>query len=687
AFSFQSFGIHKPKEPPTFSTPQAIAQSYLSELGLWDDTLVFTTTYQRTDLPGLTFVEFHRSWEKVGLPILNIVGMMNVPEEKRLSGIALASQNTNPPDDPRIINVSNGLNGKERPNDFNTITVGVGNDGRILFIDSNLRKLEAMDSTTNLNFTLKTPQEVLLELEQGKGIFSLIMPTGEGVLDFNKVYPENIAHGKKATINDFLFAYLEKANGVEQKFLQPMYVFRGTSTLDSGYHVQFVQAIPAIKMQQAASGIEKKLENFTDKVIPSAFAYIVGPHFEIPGLGEVAMSARGKFLYIPKTTEDEARSIDEIRTLFFNALSDQYTMDVARKLIADENLISFVEEGPLTEEHMHELFVKIGNCDVGQAPFVLTKCELDGRGYFTNQMENVAKLTAQNVIEIFTEPTPTPTLVPTPTVTSIPTPTVTPMPTSTPTPTPEIFEPLGAQITLDRLQVWAEKLDIFPEGTITLTLFRNPYGSTPPECYQVGSSYGQTVCYITGTETSPSIYVYPQKVQAMKVEVGPISELTYVDPGPFGNNHQVWEVTSAPDGKLDIGGVSRERLYYEYKKISFPEPTRGWVIESDKLDEFLAKNLLPQLGLNQKEKSDLLADVHTSLLGVGEATYLKVSLVDQIVLDKYLPLNIISIPNNIYRIHLMFTPIEEEVETSQPEVTPIIRNGFIVVETGVVIND
>lgn len=688
SFSFQSFGVHKPKQATGFTTPQSIAQAYLAEVGLWDSTLIFTTTYQKEEIPGLTFVEFHRDWDKVGLPILNIVGSLNAPENTRLADAQIASQVENPPDDSSIINVSNGEESKERPNDFNTITVGVDNNGRILFIDSNLRKLEKIDSTSNLDFVLKTPLEVLAELQQGEGIFSLTNPSGEGELDFAKVYPDNTAHGEKATINDFVLTYLEKANGVEQKFLQPMYVFRGTSTLDSGYHVQFAQAIPAIKMEESMSSTtNKKLEGFARKIISSASAYIGHTHFEIPGLGQVAMSGRGKFLYIPKTSEEEARSIDEIRTLFFNALSDQYTIDVSRKLIADENLLFFVEEKPLTEEYLYELFVKIGNCDVSQVPLVLTKCEFPGKGYFTNQIENVAKRSAQTLIEIFTEPTVTPTPIPTLTATPTPSPTVIPIPTVTPTPTPEIFEPLGVQTTLDRLELWAEKADIFPAGTISLALFRNPYGSTPPECFKTGSSSTQTACYITGTETSPSIYFYPEKTRRVIIGVNPATEITYADPGPLNESSQVWEVIALANGKLETNGLSRSRLYYEYEKVDFPESKKGWVVERKNLDSFLQNDLFPKLGLNSKEANDLLADARTSLINAKDSTYLKIGLTDENMLNKYLSLSISPAPNSIRRIHLMLTPINNPDKIPELSLLPITRNGFTLIETGVIIND
>lgn len=715
SFSFQSFGVHKPKEVAGFATPESIAQSYLSELGLWDDTLVFTTTYELDGLSGITSVEFHRDWNKVGLPILNIVGLLNIPESKRLTDIALASQDSRLPDDSSIVNVSNGLNGKQRPNDFNTITVAVTDDGRILSINSSLRKQETVNSTSNLSLSLKTPQEALAELKQDKGIFSLTTPTGEGSLDFSKLYPQNIAHGKEAIINDFVLTYLEKANGIEQQFFQPMYIFRGTSTLNSGYHVQFVQAVPAVKTQTITNW--PLIKNAFAQETTNDSCPAKGTTVEIPGLGTVTTDEETHtFYYIPKTTKEKARSIEEIQGLFFNMIAQQYTISVARKLSRDSDLLASMKAGTVNTGSLYELFAtinysneiiaekcpKVPQGDVAPVVPPLSPSDSCWNRFFISQMEQVVGITVENLVDIFTKPvsrpsfpipTPTPTSIPslTPTSTPIPsstptllptptvTPTVTPTltPTSTPTPTPIIFEPLTTDNVLNNLRAWA-KTDIFPKETLRNFVYVFHY---VPE--RAGRPHACP--YITGV--SPSIYIYPEKTQTVKVKIKPTNKITYVDPKLLNEKSQVWQVIASPNGELEINGLFRTRLYYEYKKINFPESKRGWVIERKNLDVFLKEELFPKLGLNQKEANDLLTDVRTSLMGSGNSAYLKISLIDEAVVDRYLPLTISPAPDTVHRIHLMLTLFDNPIETTEPTIVPIDRSGFTVVETGVVINN
>ncbi|MBI3443593.1 hypothetical protein HY008_02895 [Candidatus Woesebacteria bacterium] len=120
--SFQSYGVHKAKVathglgaiPSTSNSTQEpilnnsrltkpYAEDFLNELGLWDATLSCPISYEKKGLPGVTFVECHRDWSKVELPILNAIGVLNIPESKRLTDLALGGVDENTPNDSSII--------------------------------------------------------------------------------------------------------------------------------------------------------------------------------------------------------------------------------------------------------------------------------------------------------------------------------------------------------------------------------------------------------------------------------------------------------------------------------------------------------------------------------------------------------------------------------------------------------
>lgn len=227
------------------SDPINSAKNFLADIGLLDGTIVATTTYKRDSFPGLIFVEFHRGWDEVGLPILNVLGTLNVDAGKRLTDVNLADIDKDAPTDADITFSGDGKIGKARPNEFNTVTVAVSeNDRSIISITSNMRRIAGQQVATS---SLKTPGEAWDELQQHKGVLSTALPTGLGYVDPDKIYPQNQAISQRARVKDFLLVYLEKPADQAQSLLYPYYIFKGEATLNSGYDILFVEAIPALK--------------------------------------------------------------------------------------------------------------------------------------------------------------------------------------------------------------------------------------------------------------------------------------------------------------------------------------------------------------------------------------------------------------------------------------------------------
>ena len=223
------------------------ARSFLNKLGILDDTMVATAQYKRASYPGVTFVEFHLSWEKLGLPLLNPVGALNLDETKSLADVKLGYIDAAAPDDPDITESSDGSAGKVRPNDFNTITVAVFDENsKVMTVTSNIKIFNQTQEKLTAQ-TLKTPEEALEELKSGKASFSLVKPTGEGVVEMQNVFPDSQAVSQNAVINEVILTYLEEVGQKVQNTLYPHYLFRGTTTLSSGYQAQFVEPVPAVK--------------------------------------------------------------------------------------------------------------------------------------------------------------------------------------------------------------------------------------------------------------------------------------------------------------------------------------------------------------------------------------------------------------------------------------------------------
>ena len=234
---------------PTGGTdPTSAARSYLQKLGIWDDTLTVTATYKRESYPGVTFVEVHRSWENLGLPLVNPLGVLNLTESERLADVRLGYIENAAPEDPDVIESSDGNAGKVRPNQFNTITVGILDENNyVTNLTSNMKLLAKTEQKAS-NQTLKTPEEAFEDLRNGKTTFSLAKPTGEGTIEIQNVFPENQVELQNAVINEVMLTYIDEfGQKTQSSTLYPYYLFRGTATTSSGYNVHFVQTIAAVK--------------------------------------------------------------------------------------------------------------------------------------------------------------------------------------------------------------------------------------------------------------------------------------------------------------------------------------------------------------------------------------------------------------------------------------------------------
>lgn len=242
--SFAEFGL-----VAEGNTPQEKALYMLEQLGVFDETINCPIAYRKTTISRVTFVECHRDWKSVGAPILGFVGMLNIPESVSLSQLQLGGMAETLSDDPTIVTASLNLDRKARSDDFNTATVGVTDGGYIVSIVSNIRKI--VQSVPLSSEDSLTPREALDRITSGEYEFALTIPTGQGSPDLSAVYPNNIANSDNVVITDYIFAYLEKTGTLRQESLAPYYVVRGRALLDSGFYVQFIQALPVKRNERA----------------------------------------------------------------------------------------------------------------------------------------------------------------------------------------------------------------------------------------------------------------------------------------------------------------------------------------------------------------------------------------------------------------------------------------------------
>ncbi len=216
--------------------------NFLKTIDMYDPSIQVTAQYQKSTTPNLVYVELHRDWRRLGLPDLNMVGLMNIPENQNLTSLYLNSSSGLNPDNT-IINATDGKNGLQRPDDFNSMTLIIDKQsGKLLAIKSNLRKIITAQTATK---SLISVADAQAKLQSNSADMTLVYPSGQGIADWDKIYPDNQAVASQATVTDELYTYLEQPGLTAQSVLKPYVLFRGYAVLKNGYRTNFLAAIPA----------------------------------------------------------------------------------------------------------------------------------------------------------------------------------------------------------------------------------------------------------------------------------------------------------------------------------------------------------------------------------------------------------------------------------------------------------
>lgn len=211
-------GIELPSGPNESDRVGAFMKS------LWnDDTLLVTGSRKSASLPGVTLYEIHRDWDKVGLPIVNIFGMMNGSPDEKIGTSSLL--------DTQGINTGSMV--------INTATVGVS-EGRIVYAASSIRPITPQGTGPK---PIITYNDAVNTLQNG----------GYRILYINPVSDEASITLKTATVSESFIAYLEDSPDRSQGQLTPDIVFRGTAETESGIQVEFVAAVPAVSPANGGS--------------------------------------------------------------------------------------------------------------------------------------------------------------------------------------------------------------------------------------------------------------------------------------------------------------------------------------------------------------------------------------------------------------------------------------------------
>lgn len=176
----------------------------------------------------------------------------------------------------------------------------------------------------------------------------------------------------------------------------------------------------------------------------------------------------------------------------------------------------------------------------------------------------------------------------------------------------------------------------------------------------------------------PVIYLYPQEKTDVNVKVG-IEKLTETIPAYPRNG---WTVSANPDGSLYnyADGKNYPYLYWEGQSYGKSSPSRGFVIERNKLSRFFDDSLA-KLGLNTQEASDFKDFWVTRMLD-NQEPYFFISFVGTQEFNKVAPLTITPTPDSLLRVFMYYKPLRNFVSVPSQELKAPTRKGFSVVEWG-----
>ncbi|MEZ4748450.1 MAG: hypothetical protein R3C41_20465 [Calditrichia bacterium] len=173
----------------------------------------------------------------------------------------------------------------------------------------------------------------------------------------------------------------------------------------------------------------------------------------------------------------------------------------------------------------------------------------------------------------------------------------------------------------------------------------------------------------------PNIYIYPENRIDITVSLF------------FPNGGEIIE--SIPEYKMgwevsvDTNGVIDEQygfLFYECQISNFFQRDSGWVVSRSEVDSFFKKNLY-SYGFRGREIDDFI-EFWVPKLDDSEH-YVVYPQVDGFI-DEYIQLNINPLPQTMIRLFYVIDNYNDKRVIHQPIIRQFSRNGFVVLEWGVI---
>ncbi len=176
----------------------------------------------------------------------------------------------------------------------------------------------------------------------------------------------------------------------------------------------------------------------------------------------------------------------------------------------------------------------------------------------------------------------------------------------------------------------------------------------------------------------PIIYIYPEEVTEVTVQLGKSENLTCTYP----IYKEKWEVTAEPNGTLKDNetGKTYYALYWEGKNIKkYTDKLKdGFIVKGEDTVKFLEEKLAI-LGLNEKESEEFIIYWLPKMQN-NKYNYIRFQTQEEI--NENMPLEITPKPETIIRVMMEWKGLNEYEDIEEQKLEKVERKGYTVVEWG-----
>ena len=175
----------------------------------------------------------------------------------------------------------------------------------------------------------------------------------------------------------------------------------------------------------------------------------------------------------------------------------------------------------------------------------------------------------------------------------------------------------------------------------------------------------------------PVIYLYPEKLMEIKIQLNPKDSKFSVVYPKFNEINNTWKVEAEPNGEIIINDKKYPYLFYELESYVPQLQNEGFLVKDEEAEQFL-ENKLKILGLNNKESTDFITFWLPTLL----KNKISLCTFQNETFFKDFELNIEPKPETLIRIFLSIKKIDSIPDVKEQKLEKIERRGFTVIEWG-----